>query len=123
MVAKVQLVFQLALGLVFLFSTTGKLRDATGFSRGIAEYKIVPSVLVHPVALLVILAEACLALTHLTGLLLGLAAPFGFFMLIGFAAAVGVNLRRGRTLSCHCFGTADGETISRRTLARLLMLL
>jgi hypothetical protein len=43
-------------------------------------------------------------------------------MLIAFLVAVGINLRRGRKISCGCFGNAN-EQISSRTVARLLLLL
>jgi hypothetical protein len=41
--------------------------------------------------------------------------------LVVFALAVTVTLRRGRRIACGCFG--DAETVSGRSLARILLLL
>jgi hypothetical protein len=123
MIAEIRLVAQLALGIVFALSAVGKLRDPTGFTRGVADYQILPVWLAHPVGFLIIGLEVCLAIAHLTGWLVADAAPLGFGMLMSFGVAVGVNLRRGRALPCHCFGSQNGESISARTLGRLVLLL
>ncbi len=123
MFAEMGLVVQLALGIVFLLSAAGKLRDPAGFARGVADYQIVAASVAHPVGLLIIALEGWLAIAHLTGWLLAAAVPLGFGMLTTFAVAVGMNLGRGRVLPCYCFGGRGEETISARTLARLLLLL
>ena len=122
MLAEIRLVAQLALGVVFVLSAAGKLRDPAGFARGVVDYQILPASLAYPAGLLIIGLEGWLAIAHLTGLLLAIAVPLGFGTLVSFAVAVGVNLRRGRALPCYCFGGRGGETISVRTLARLLLL-
>ncbi len=122
MFVEIRLVVQLALGLVFLLSTASKIFDPKGFLHGVADYEILPRSLAYLVALLVIPLEGWLAVAHLTGWLLTVAVPIGLGTLTIFAAAVGVNLRRGRALPCYCFGAFDGETISVRTLARLFLL-
>lgn len=118
-----RLVVQLAIGMVFLFSTPGKLMDLKGFARGLGEYRIVPESLVAFVAMTVIVAEIFLAVSHLTGWLLRIAVPVGLVILLIFSMAVAVNLKRGQELRCYCFGASDREMISGRTLARLLLLL
>lgn len=112
---------QLALALVFLFSTAGKLRNPRRFALGLADYNVLPTRFVNFAAFLVIALEGLLALAHLTGRLLAIVLPLGIGLLASFAFVVGVNLKRGRPLSCHCFGR-DGDTISRATLARLALL-
>ena len=123
MSAEMGLVLQLALGVVFLLSAAGKLRDPKGFALAVADYQVLPALLAYPVSLLIIGLESWLAITHLTGLLMAVAAPLGFATLASFVVAVGVNLKRGRGLPCYCFGGRGGETISSRTLTRLILLL
>jgi Methylamine utilisation protein MauE len=125
MVAKVSLIVQLAIGIVFLLSALAKAQDPRGFARGVVEYRILPSSLAYGVGLVLLPLEGFLFLSHLTGWLLGLAVPLGLLLLLAFALAVGVNLGRGRVLPCYCFGSRaqGGEMLSGRTLARLLLLL
>jgi len=114
---------QFALGIVFGLAAGGKLRDPRGFARGVADFHIVPAWLVYPSATLIIVTEAWLAVAHFTGWHLAVSAVLAIGMLTTFAAAVGINLRRGRRVPCHCFGGGGRETISGQTLARLSMLL
>ncbi len=123
MSADLQLVVRFALGIVFVLSSIGKLRDPKSFADGVADYQILPASLAHVAAVLIIGLEGWLAITHVTGWQLAFSVPLGVGMLMSFAVAVGVNLGRGRALPCYCFGGHDGETISGRTLARLLLLL
>lgn len=123
MIDEIRLVVQLAIGMVFLLSTPGKLIDPVGFARGVVEYRIGPKSLAFAGGMVVIVTEIFLAVAHLTGSFLRFAAPLGAVMLFIFSIAVAVNLKRGRALRCYCFGGADGELISGRTLTRLLLLL
>jgi methylamine utilization protein MauE len=116
------LVAQLAVGLVFLPSASGKLQNPVGFAQGVSEYRILPSYLAFGVGMLLIPLEFFLGVSHLTGWLLAYTVPMGLATLASFAVAVAVNLRRGRSLPCYCFGSQDRERISGRTLARLLLL-
>lgn len=119
----VRLVARLALGLVFLLSTLGKLRRPAAFLRGVAEYEILPAPLAYVFGALLIPVEAFLAVAHLTGWGLRVAVPLGIAVLLTFATAVGINLGRNRDLLCHCFDSLGGERISARSLAQLGLLL
>lgn len=123
MFGELRLLVQLVVGMVFLLSSGSKLTAPRNFFRGVGEYELLPPYLVQPFGVVVILSEAWLAVTHLTGWLLIFAAPIGFALLTSFVTAVGINLRRGRNVSCHCFGVQSDETISWRTISRLLLLL
>ncbi len=118
----VRLVARLALGLVFLLSTLGKLRRPVAFLRGVAEYEILPAPLAYVFGAVLIPVEAFLAVAHLTGWGLRMAVPLGIAVLLTFAAAVGINLGRNRDLLCHCFDSLGGERISARSLAQLGLL-
>lgn len=113
---------QLALGIVFLLSALPKLRRPRAFVRSVAAYEILPPGVAQVFALALIPTEVALALAFLTGSLVGVALPLAAAVLLAFLVAVGINLRRGRRVTCGCFGEAS-EEISPRTTARLLLLL
>lgn len=119
---EMRLSFQFAVGLVFLLSSLSKLASPARFAQGVVEYQILPKRLAFILGLLLIPWELLLAISHLTGWFLAVASPAAVVTLLIFVIAVGINLRRGRTLSCHCFG-GGGEQISGSTLARLLLLI
>jgi hypothetical protein len=121
MLNKLCLVAQLALGGVFLVSSASKLRDPRRFARGLTEYQVLPAGWANAAAGFVIGLEISLALAHLAGQLLTFALPLGLALLATFGVAVGLNLKRGRALPCHCFGQGS-ETISGATLVRLALL-
>lgn len=123
MIDGMQLVVQLAIGLVLLLASAGKWRNPLGFARGVADYEVLPERLSLAFGMFLLPLETALAVSHLTGWKLQLAAPIGFGMFISFAFAVGLNLVRGRNLPCYCFGAGAGESISIRALVRLLALL
>ena len=123
MMAEARLAVQLGLGVVFLFSTGGKLRDPAAFVRGVAGYRIVPRRLAHGFGMVLISLEGFLAMSHLSGWLLAAAVPLALGMLATFAVAVSVVLARGQELPCYCFGARDGERTSKHSLVRLLFLI
>jgi len=114
-------VIQLTIGAVFAFSAISKLRRPTDFQRGVAEYRILPASLSSAFAFAVIGVEAFLAIAHLSGWGLTIAAPAGIALLLTFAAAVTISLARNRDLSCHCLGS--GERVSPRSLLQLALLI
>ena len=120
---RMTLVVQLAVGLVFLLSVAGKLMNPRDFVRGVVEYQVLPDRLSYSVGLLLIPTEILLAAVHLSGRLLPFGALLGVAVLACFAAGVAVNLKRGRSLPCYCFGNSKGDVISGRTLARLILLM
>jgi hypothetical protein len=119
---EIRLSVQLALGLVFLLSALGKALNPAGFARGVKEFQILPGSLAYIAGLLLIPLEMFLAVSHLTGWLLGLGVLIGLATIASFVVAVSINLKRGRALPCYCFSGQGGETLSGRTVARLLLL-
>ena len=112
-------VVQLCLGTMFALSAASKIGNPRGFARGVEEYRILPRRVAFLFALLVILCEIFLSLSHIFGWLLVYAVPVGVAMLCSFFVAVSVNLARKRNLPCFCFGGYEQEPISSRSLARL----
>jgi len=123
MMPEMTLVIQLAIGAVLLVSSGNKWRDPMGFARGVADYDVLPDRLAVIFGLLLVPLETAVAASHFTGWWISAAVPLGIAMFASFAVAVAINLRRGRSLPCYCFGDGTGETISAQSLARLLLLL
>jgi Methylamine utilisation protein MauE len=113
---------QLSLGCVFLLAALPKLSRPGVFTRTIAEYRLVPRPIAGAVALVVIATECFLAFAFVTGWMTPAALLLAATTLLAFSAAVAINLRRGRRISCGCFG-GESERISGRSLVRLSMLL
>jgi hypothetical protein len=88
--------------LVFLVAALGKLRHRDLLPGVIANYRLLPEALVAPAALLLPIVELVVAV----GLLFGNrpAAPIAAIgLLLVFAAAMAINIRRGRRhIDCGC---------------------
>jgi hypothetical protein len=115
-------VLQLGLGATFLLGVVPKLRRPRAFAQTVRDYGIVPGRGAVVLAPGLVLLESFLAVAFLTGWLADVAVVLASVALVAFAAAVAVNLHRGRIVSCGCFGD-PAETISVRTLVRLALLL
>jgi hypothetical protein len=96
---------QLVTAGVFAMSAYGKVREQQAFARSLADFHV-PLRMRVPVAAAVTVAEVAvvpLALVPATAVA-GLA--LGALLLFGFAAVIGVTLRRGSRPRCRCFGAA-----------------
>lgn len=96
------------MAVVFAQAALHKLRDRDAFDAVLAGYRLVAPRAVAPLARLLALAEAavaagvCLPATRAPGM--GLAA----LLLLGYAGAIALNLRRGRRdIDCGCGGDAQ----------------
>jgi Methylamine utilisation protein MauE len=123
MTAQARLVVELAVGAVFLLAFASKLPHPWRFALGAADYEVLPRPLALAFGVLLIPMEGFVAASHLSGWRLGWGALLGLALLAAFAVAVAVNLRRGRGLPCHCLDGRGDETLSARSLARLVLLL
>ncbi len=115
-------VARIVLGLAFLASAFGKLRDLSAFVLGALDYDVLPAHLVRPLASVLPVVELVVAVALLTGVLPAQAAAASLLLLTAFAGAVAVNLRRGRHIPCFCGGARSREVIGLATLARILLL-
>jgi uncharacterized membrane protein YphA (DoxX/SURF4 family) len=113
------LMIRTLVSLVFLTAAYGKFRHAVPFQGVVANYRLLPDAIVAPAAYLIPPVELLLGAT----LLLGLAFPWpelgAAALLLLFALAMGVNLRRGRRhIDCGCFQSALRQTLSWTLVAR-----
>lgn len=113
---------QAVLGTVFFLAAVGKLRRPSRFVAAVGGYELVPSALIAPLSIGLMVTESVVSLSLLSGWLLDVGTSAAGALLLAFAAAISINLRRGRHVPCGCFGSA-GERISGRTLVRLAMLI
>lgn len=115
------LAVRVLVALAFVASAAGQLRELTAFTGVVANYRILPSPLAGAFGratpwLLLAAAAACLA-RPLFG------APMAAALLVLFAAAMAVNLRRGRTdIDCGCHQGAQKQTLRWVLVGRNLVL-
>jgi uncharacterized membrane protein YphA (DoxX/SURF4 family) len=111
--AEVALAIRVLVSLVFLTAAYGKLRHWTALQGVVANYRLLPQVLVAPVAYVLPPVEALLG----AALLLSLGSPWPeagtAALLMLFAVAMGINIARGRRhIDCGCFQSALKQTLS-----------
>ncbi|KUR70768.1 methylamine utilization protein MauE [Novosphingobium fuchskuhlense] len=112
----------MGVGLVFLQAALAKLRHRDLLAGVISNYRLLPSAMVAPAAVLLAPAELVIAI----GLLLGgqaLAAAASILLLAVFAAAMGINIARGRReIDCGCGRSQLRQPLSWLLVARNLLL-
>lgn len=110
-----------ALVAVFCAAAVGKLGSIATFRETVAAIDFVPSSLIRPIAVGVPLVEALGAGLLLVAPRLGAAVIAGLLIVLMFVA---VRLqRRGRTVTCSCFGALQTGELGSATIARNAVLL
>jgi uncharacterized membrane protein YphA (DoxX/SURF4 family) len=116
------LVSRFALATVFVLAGLAKLPRRSEFEAAVRGYGLLPSRLVRPVARLLPPLELAGGLLLGLGIATTIAASALAAALTLFAMAVAVNLARGRTIDCGCFGWIAERRITWLTVARNLLL-
>jgi uncharacterized membrane protein YphA (DoxX/SURF4 family) len=118
----VQLLLRLVLGGLLVLAGVTKLTDRLAFRQAVAEYQVLPAALERPFAMALPYIEVVLGALLLLGLgttaVAALAAP----LFASFGIAIGINLARGRSFNCHCFGSVQSDPIGWGALLRSLAL-
>jgi uncharacterized membrane protein YphA (DoxX/SURF4 family) len=96
---------------VFLRAGFAKVTDLTDFKSAVTNYRLLPAALVPAVALTLPFAELAAAVLLALGILPGIIAGLLAILLLTFAAAIAINLARGRSFDCGCAGSAP-QTIN-----------
>jgi uncharacterized membrane protein YphA (DoxX/SURF4 family) len=108
---------------VFLRSGLSKTTGLAQFRAAAANYRLLPTALVTPVAYSLPFAEIAAAILLALGILPVAVASALALLLIAFAAAIAVNLARGHVIDCGCAGSAaTPQLISWRHVANDLAL-
>jgi uncharacterized membrane protein YphA (DoxX/SURF4 family) len=106
-------------GLVFLTAAWGKSRHRLEFQGVVANYRLLPDMLVPPFALLLPPLEMAVGLMLPTGLASPWCEAAAAALLALFAIAMAVTIGRGRTeIDCGCFQSALKQTLSWTLVAR-----
>jgi peroxiredoxin/uncharacterized membrane protein YphA (DoxX/SURF4 family) len=108
---------RIVLAVVFLVAGLAKLADLTGSQRALRDFGV-PTRLAAPLGLLLLLAELAVAIALLPSAWAWWGAVGALALLLVFVAGISVNLARGRTPDCHCFGQLHSEPIGWSTLVR-----
>ncbi|WP_254602956.1 MauE/DoxX family redox-associated membrane protein [Sphingomonas bacterium] len=89
-------------GLVFLVGAWAKLRHRATLSGVVANYRLLPPIAVAPVAAILPWLEGAVGLALLLGERRWVPIVAAV-LLLAFAAAIGINIRRGRShIDCGC---------------------
>jgi hypothetical protein len=121
--AELAVAVRTALALVFLAAAIGKMRHGIALQGVIANYRLLPERLIAPTAYLLPAGEAALAVLLAADLAPAWACSAAAGLLLVFAAAMGINLARGRrAIDCGCFQSTLKQTLSWRLVARNVVL-
>lgn len=120
--AIIGLAVSIAAGLMFGTAALAKLRHRALLPGVVANYRLLPAVFVAPAAFALPWVEGALAIVLMSGV-----RPWPQWwaaaLLTVFAAAMAVNIRRGRTqIDCGCGLSALRQPLDRTAVVRNLML-
>ena len=111
------------LALVLLVACAHKLREPRAFVETLRGYEIVPRALAAWVAIPVVAAELALGIALLVTDAARVATLGAVILLLTYAAAISVNLIRGRRdIDCGCSGAAARQSLSGWLVLRNLCL-
>lgn len=119
-----QAALRAAFALLMATAAFHKLRDLARFRETLAGYEILPGAgIVASVAPMVAALEATLAVALLSGFALRPAAAATSLLMLLYASAIFVNVRRGRVdIDCGCMGPASRVPLSQALVVRNLVL-
>ena len=113
---------RLVLASVFGVAGVAKLLDRAGSRQSMREFGV-PAAVATPLGLLLPLGELACAVALLPAASAWWGATGALVLLALFIAAIVVNLARGRTPDCHCFGKLHSEPVGWATVARNVVLM
>jgi uncharacterized membrane protein YphA (DoxX/SURF4 family) len=111
--------------LVFLASSTGKLRRTafTGFAAGVREAQLLPPRLVSPVLVAVVAAEAAVVVLLVLPWTARLGAALAAALLAAFIGVIALAVHRRSGLTCRCFGGSGAQLGPRHVTRNAALLL
>lgn len=112
----IQALLSITLGVCFLAAALPKLRHPESFMLAVVGYRVLPFRLSKVYARLLPPLECLLGLLLLGGIAVRSAAIVSSLLALSFITGVGINVIRGRTLECHCFGKATKRMIGWKLL-------
>jgi uncharacterized membrane protein YphA (DoxX/SURF4 family) len=120
-IADIQFVLRIILGVVFLVSSTSKIRDYWGFSASLDQWSFLPSRSRTLLAQTVIFSELIIVIFIMIPGIAIVSWLISIFLMCIFSSAIGYALIRRQTITCHCF-TSTKTNISIFDLIRNFIL-
>lgn len=112
-------IMTLSLAALWLAAGLHKLADSTAFERSLEAYDVAPRAMVPLLGRLLPVLELALAAGLLIAATRPAAGTLGALLLIGYGAAIALNLHRGRRdLDCGCMGFGAQSRLSSTLLWR-----
>lgn len=109
----------LAVAVLLASAATHKLRAPGRFARQLADYQLLPEALVRPIGRVTPLLELLIAFALLVPFSRAIAAVCAAGLIALYAAAIGINLWRGRRdIDCGCAGPDQAQPLRPILLAR-----
>src|SRR5260370_3196019 len=112
---------RLLLTVVFFVAGLAKLADRAGSQQALRDFGV-PALLANPLGVLLPLVELAVAVALIPVIAGWWGAIGALVLLLLFVVGITVNLIRGRTPDCHCFGQLHSAPVGWPTLLRNLIL-
>lgn len=94
---------RIILGLIFIFASWDKVLEPAAFAKVVANYQILPEVLVTPAAIFLPWLELTCGICLVANRWTGGSAIIVTALIVIFTAAIGFNIYRGMDVACGCF--------------------
>ena len=110
--AAILVITRLCIACAFIRAGAVKLTDLKEFRLAVANYEILPPRLLAAATVTIPTVEVTVGLLLLLGVFPVEGAAVLAALLLGFSAAIAINLARGRVFDCGCGGSAAPRMIS-----------
>jgi uncharacterized membrane protein YphA (DoxX/SURF4 family) len=114
----IEIILRIALGAVFIYASLDKIANPSGFATAIGYYRMLPYVLIPPMAAVLPWLELACGLALILNRWIAGASLLIVLMNAIFIIAITAALMRGLDITCGCFSTSAAG--SRIGLARLV---
>ena len=112
------LILRVVIGVIFIVAGAAKVGHAAEFAAQIAGFRILPQVVIAPMALALPFLEILLGGYLIVGLFTRVAAWIAVILFAAFDLAIASAVVRGMTVSCGCFGPNDKTVTTWAEVAR-----
>ena len=111
------------LGVVFIWAAAAKVPELESFADSVGNYRILPAILLNPLAVWLVGIELAAGAAVLVGFFSRGAGLVLALLNFTFIGAIASALARGLAIECGCWGPGGGELVSVELIARDLGLL
>ncbi len=100
------ILIRVGLGGLFVYASVPKVMDPPAFAHILWNYKILPDLLISPLAIVLPWIELLVGIALVLGILRGGAALLAGLLLLTFVAGLSVDVARGIAIDCGCFSVS-----------------